>query len=254
MLLPFRKLSLVAKTPKDTMTINLSKMVLAAAMAIAMSGCATDRSVGMAPGIAVADLAQLPPPSSSQAYTIGAQETIEIAVADSELLSGKFYTDANGYISYPLVGDLFVAGKTPGQAARMIADRLRGEYVLNPQVRVRPGEASTPTISIGGQVNAPGTFPAATSQSLLRAINNAGGLSEYAKHDDVLLMREVDGQRYIGVYNIGGIQRGNYADPAVYPNDVVMVGDSPNRRRLDTILKFFPLLTSSLLLLDRTAN
>ena len=193
-------------------------------------------------------------PKSAVGYTVSPQETIEVIVTESELLSGTFLADDAGYISYPLVGDLYVAEKTPRQIAKMIADRLRGEYVLDPQVRVRPTSALTPSISIGGQVKSPGTYPSTSSQTLLRAVNNAGGLADYAKKDDVLIMRTVEGQRYIGVYTIQAIQRGNYADPAIFPGDIVTVGDSVARRNVETILGFIPLLSTSVLIVNRVTN
>lgn len=236
------------------MTRFTSKLIAAFALATVLTGCAKDRSFGMAPDIEVAQLTELPAPAGVAAYTVGSQERIEITVLDAERLSGTYLTDAEGYIAFPLVGDLYVGGKTPNQVAQMIADRLRGEFIVNPQVRVRPAELPVPSVSIGGEVEQPGTYPAATSQSLIRAINNAGGLSEYAKSDDVLIMRVVEGQRYIGVYNLEGIQRGNYADPLIYPGDIVTVGDSASRRTLETILQFIPLLSTSAILIDRTFN
>lgn len=224
------------------------------ALALALAGCAKDRSVGLATSIEVASLSELPAPAKAQVYTVGAQEQLEINVADAERLSGTYLTDPEGYIAFPLVGDLFVSGKTPNQVARMIADRLRGEYIVNPQVRVRPTSMSVPSVSIGGEVSQPGTYPAATSQTLLRAVNNAGGLDEYAKKDDVLILRTVAEQRYIGVYNLEAIERGNYEDPAIFPGDIVIVGDSPGRRNLENILQFVPLLSTSAILIDRTFN
>ena len=100
-------------------------------------------------------------------------------------------------------------------------------------------------------MNKPGEFPVFGKQSLIRVVNQAGGMAEYAREDDVLIIRTVEGQRYIGAYNLGAIQRGNYADPVVYPNDIVIVGDSPNRRRLDGILQYAPLLSGSAILIDR---
>lgn len=237
------------------MTGLTKTVLLSVVMAISLAGCASkERAVGLAPTIEVASLSQLPAPSGLGVYTVGRQEQLEITVLDSAILSGTFVTDAEGYIAYPLVGDLFVAGKTPNQAAQMIADRLRGEYIINPQVRVRPTNIVAPSISIGGQVTTPGTYPSATSQTLIRAVNNAGGLAEYAKVDDVLIMRTVDGKRYIGVYNIEAIQRGNYEDPVIYPDDIVTVGDSAGRRNLENILQFIPLLSTSVILIDRAFN
>jgi len=82
-------------------------------------------------------------------------------------------------------------------------------------------------------------------------VNNAGGLSDYAKSEEVLVSRTVQGQKYIGVYNLTAIERGNYPDPAIYPNDVITVGDSPSKRLLQSVLAFVPLLTTTAILVDR---
>lgn len=222
-----------------------------ATLSLALSGCATDRLYGEAAEIEIAEFDTLPPPGTENLYVIGAQEALEIEVVGAERLSGTYLTDGQGRISFPLVGLLNLDGLAPNEAAELIADILRGNYLLDPQVRVIPDEIPPPTVSVGGQVEKPGEYPVLGRQSLMRVVNQAGGLAEYAKLDDVLVLRTVNGQRYIGVYNIQAIQRGNYVDPTVYPNDIIIVGDSPNRRRLDGILQFAPLLSTSAILIDR---
>ena len=224
------------------------------ALAVSLSGCATDRTFGTAPGIEIAELDELPPPGVENLYVIGPQEALDIEVVGAERLSGTYLTDGQGRISFPLVGLLDLRGLAPNLAAELIADKLRGGYLLNPQVRVIPKEIPLPTVSVGGQVNKPGEYTVLGRQSLLRVVNQAGGLAEYAKLDDVLILRTVGGQRYIGAYNIHAIQRGNYEDPTVYANDIVVVGDSPSRRRLDAILRFAPLLSTSAIVIDRIGN
>ena len=223
--------------------------------ALAMiSGCATDRTVGLADGIEVTQLEALPEPSNEILYTIGPQETLEIEVVGAEPLSGTFLTNEEGNIGFPLLGVIPLGGKSPSQASRLIAEGLRGQYILDPQVRVIPSEFPPPSISVGGQVKVPGSYPATGRPTLLRVINQAQGLADYAKLDDVLVMRRVEGQDFIGVYNLGAIQRGNYDDPLLYPNDIVMVGDSPGARRLDNLLSFVPLLSSAVILIDRVGQ
>ncbi|MCF8881604.1 polysaccharide export protein [Erythrobacter sp. SN021] len=221
------------------------------ALVLVLSGCATDRSYGGAPDIEIAELEELPAPGVENLYVIGPQQRLEVDVVGAERLSGTYLTDGQGRITFPLVGILDLNGLAPSDAAEMIARVLEGRYLLNPQVRVIPSELPLPTVSVGGQVNKPGEYPVLGRQTLLRVVNQAGGLAEYAKLDDVLVLRTVDGQRYIGAYNIQAIQRGNYGDPAVYSNDIVIVGDSPSRRRLDSILRFAPLLSTSAILIDR---
>lgn len=234
---------------------NFYKMLLASAVcALTLTGCATDRVVGQATGVTVSTLSELPAPAQSQQYLVAPNDSLEITVSQVEMLTGTFLADSRGYISFPLIGDVYVEGKAPNQIAALIADRLRGNYIVDPQVRVRPMGTIQRSVSVGGEVAKPGTYPIATAHTLVRAINEAGGLDSYAKVDDVLLMRRVGEQSYIGVYNIEAIQRGNYPDPNVFHGDIITVGDSPGRRRLETILQFFPLISTSLLLLDRSVN
>ncbi|MEP3052154.1 MAG: polysaccharide biosynthesis/export family protein [Erythrobacter sp.] len=235
------------------MTRNLA-LACALGLAMALSACATDRTFGAAQTIEVTELSELPEPRGDFGYKIGPQETLGIEVLGAELMSGTFLTDERGQIEYPLLGLIDFSGRSPSEAARLIADGLRGRYVLNPQVRIIPADFPEPTISVGGQVSRPGPYPAAGRQTLLRAVNAAGGLNEFAKLDDVLVMRTVDSQNYIGLYNLAAIQRGNYSDPVLYPNDIVMVGDSPARRRLETLLQLVPIATAASIVLDRTTR
>jgi polysaccharide export outer membrane protein len=230
------------------------KHLLVVIMAGSLAACATDRTFGTAAELEITELETLPAPLGEIYHTISQQETLEIYIANAETLSGPYLTDDRGRITFPHIGELDLNGRTPNQAARMIEDGLRGDFMIDPQVRVIPSELPPPSISVGGEVEQPGSYPATGNSTLLRIVNLAGGLTEYAKLNDVLIMRVVDGQNYIGVYNIGAIQRGNYGDPALYPNDIVMVGDSPGRRRIDNILQFAPLLTSSAVIIDRATR
>lgn len=232
---------------------SLRRIAILTLAAGALASCATDRSVGLDPGVEVTTLAELPAPQGVRAYLIGPQETLQIEVVGAPSLSGTFLTDVDSRLDFPLTGTLDIAGKSPAEAGRIIADALRGTYVRDPQVRVLPKEFPVPSISVGGQVRRPGNYPAAGQPTLLRLVNQAEGMTEYAKLDDVLIMRQVGGRRYIGVYNIAAIQRGNYPDPQLYPGDIVMVGDSPERRRLETLLQVVPsLITTAVILVTQT--
>ncbi|MEE4208226.1 MAG: polysaccharide biosynthesis/export family protein [Parvularcula sp.] len=230
------------------------KFVLPLFLAVALSACATDRAFGEADSIEVTDLDTLPEPRGEIFYSIGPQETLEVVVVGSEDLSGKYLTDVDGNVLFPYLGMVETGSKSPQEAARLIANGLKGRIILDPQVRVIPEDFPEPSISIGGQVKRPGSYPALGRPTLLRLVNQAEGLAEYAKRDDVLILRSVEGQRYIGLYSLAAIERGNYPDPRLYPNDIVMVGDSPGDRRLDNILQFAPLVTSAVILLDRVGR
>lgn len=227
------------------------KALIVGAGSVLVASCAADRSFGEAPTIEVTQLDTLPEPKAEITYSIGPQEKLEVVVVGADELGGVFLTDQDGNIAYPYLGIVPVGGKSPKEASVLIADGLRGEYVLDPQVRVLPEEIPESVISVGGEITRPGAYPAIGKPTLLTVINQAEGLDQFAQEDDVLVMRTVDKQRYIGLYNLEAIQRGNYADPRLYPGDIVMVGDSPAKRRIATLLGLTPAFTSLIVLLDR---
>jgi polysaccharide export outer membrane protein len=107
------------------------------------------------------------------------------------------------------------------------------------------------SVTVDGQVNRAGSYPVVGRVTLMRAVALAGGTNEFAKLQDVVVFRDVGNQKYVGIYNLEGIRRGNYPDPEIFPNDVVVVGDSPARRRFKDVLAVVPALLSPVILLAR---
>ncbi|MCB2067841.1 MAG: polysaccharide export protein [Erythrobacter sp.] len=230
---------------------NILRGGMVALVSLALGACASvDRSYGSADGISVTGLTDLPAPASTLPR-FSPMGVVEVTVAQDETLTGTYVIDENGMLDFPLVGQIAALGLSPTQLAAVISSRLAGQFVIDPVVTVNPLNVTPPTVSIGGQVETPGTYPIANATTLMRAINSAGGFSDYARADDVLVFREVGGQRYIGLYNMAAIARGNYPDPALFEGDIVMVGDNPGERRLERILQILPAVTSSIVLLDR---
>ena len=234
--------------------VFIRNLLLALAGAVLLAGCAANRATGAASDVELTDLESLPAPAGGYVTRIHPGDQLEISVVNSEPLSGVYIVDDNGELYFPLIGAVDVEGASPTEVGQRIAQRLRGQYLRSPDVRVVPTELSQPTVSVGGEVKKPGAYPARLSRTLARTINNAGGLSEYAKSEDVLILRTVNGQNYIGVYNIEAIQRGNYPDPQIYADDIITVGDSPARRRLSQILQFMPLLSTTAIFIDRVGR
>jgi polysaccharide export outer membrane protein len=93
----------------------------------------------------------------------------------------------------------------------------------------------------------PGLYPVTNQMTLLRVVASAKGLAEFAKQDDVVILRKVGDRRMAGLYNIDAIRRGTYEDPAVYANDVIVVGDSPQRRLFRDLVALSPLIAAPLI-------
>lgn len=102
--------------------------------------------------------------------------------------------DTEGYIDFPVLGRLYVAGMTKSEIASYIKKRLMDENLINdPVVTV---EFMNLYYSILGEVNNPGKYMITKDQiTLLEAISMAGDLTIYGKRDAVVVVREEDGQR-----------------------------------------------------------
>jgi polysaccharide export outer membrane protein len=83
--------------------------------------------------------------------------------------------------------------------------------------------------------------------TLMRVIASAKGLSEFARQDDVVILRTVGNQKMAGLYNVADIRRGAYDDPAIFANDVIVVGDSPQRRLFRDFVSLSPILAAPLI-------
>jgi polysaccharide export outer membrane protein len=222
---------------------------------LALSACAgKPRPLGGSPDIAVVAGDAMPPPTrtdivaDNRPYLIGPFDKLTIDVFGiEEMKLLKVQTDASGRISFPLIGSIQAAGQTPAEVGTMIADRLRGRYIRNPQVTVNLDETVSQVVSVGGEVREPGLYPVIGRMTLMRAVSTAKGTAEFAKLSDVVVFRTVDGRKMAALYDLKAIQRGAYSDPEIFANDVIVVGDSPGRRLFRDILQATPLLTAPII-------
>lgn len=180
---------------------------------------------------------------------IGPLDTIQVDVFNVPDLSREMQVDASGRIAMPLAGTIDARGKTAEELARAIETALRARYVRQPEVTVNIKSSVSQVVTIDGQVVEPGLYPVTNQMTLMRVIASAKGFSEYARVDDVVILRTVNGQKMAGLYNVEAIRRGAYDDPAVYANDVVIVGDSPQRRLFRDFVSLSPLLAAPLIAL-----
>ncbi len=219
------------------------------------AGAVASGSAGVVP---VAANGTLPPPERSdllaetRPYYIGPFDRLVIDVVGIEELSKKeVQTDAGGRISFPLAGIIEAAGKTPAEVEQIIEQRLRAAYVRDPQVTINLKEIVSQVVTVDGQVKQPGLYPVVGRMTLMRAVATAKGLDEFARLEDVVVFRTVNGQKMAGLYNLKAIRRGSYDDPEIYANDVVVVGESQARRLFKDGLQLLPAIVTPLILLLR---
>lgn len=178
---------------------------------------------------------------------IGPLDTIQVTVFNIPDLDREMQVDASGRIAMPLAGTIDARGRTAEELARAIEVALRARYVRNPEVTINIKSSVSQVVTVDGQVVEPGLYPVTNQMTLMRVVASAKGLSEFARQEDVVILRTVDGQKMAGLYNIAEIRRGSYDDPLVYANDVVIVGDSPQRRLFRDFVSLSPIIAAPLI-------
>lgn len=222
---------------------------------VALAGCSRSVELGGSPSISVVPAVEMPQPSSApgaanRTFVLGPYDKLVVDVYGiEEMAAREMQVSSAGTIQFPLVGSISVIGKGTDDVATEIAARLREQYVRDPRVTVNMVENNSQLVTLDGSVAKPGLYPVIGGMTLVQAVASAGGTAEFAKLEEVVLFRSVNGQRYAGLYDLGAIRRGAYEDPRIYPNDVIVVGDSPSRRLFRDVVQAAPLITTPLLFL-----
>lgn len=216
-----------------------------------LTGCLSSRGpMGGAPGLQLLSNSSMPAPgqadlqASSRPYRVGPFDKLTIDVFGSpELSNREVQVDASGRITFPLIGTIETAGKTPGEIGFEMEGLFRGRFIRNPQVSVNLKEIVSQTVTIGGEVKKPGVYPIVGKMTLMTAIASSEGWTDISNKGNVMVFRTVGKTDYAAVYNVKAIERGNYADPEIFANDVIMVGESQGRKIWKDFLNTTPLLS-----------
>lgn len=186
----------------------------------------------------------LPAPDTTTAavdftnYSIGPRDVVAVEVFGAPDLKREVEIDAAGNLAMPLIGSVSAGGRTPQQVSAMIADRLRGKFIRDPQVTVNVVKANPKMVTIDGAVREPGAYPIVGRMSLQQAIASAKGAGDLANLDQVVVFRTVNNQKMAALFSLKAIRTGRTPDPQIYPNDIVVVGESATRRFLRDLSQF----------------
>ncbi len=141
-----------------------------------------------------------PAPARSGDYEVGPGDVLEIAVFGNDDLSRVPTVQTNGSISFPLLGEVQLAGLTIAEVQRKITNLLAKDYLVNPQVEVKVREYQSQYVSVVGEVNSPGRKPIRGRMRLVDALLESGGFKASASTE--VLINRSDGDFGDGVRSI----------------------------------------------------
>ncbi|MBI4395378.1 MAG: polysaccharide export protein [Candidatus Omnitrophica bacterium] len=157
-------------------------------------------------------------------YHIGGNDVLEITVYGEEDLSREVQVTGSGYISYPLLGRIKVAGMSAADLEDYIRQELARKYIRDPQVGVFVKEFSN--VYVLGQVKEPGPYPYKGGMTVVQAITSAGGFSKIANQRKVRVVRKHGDEQEMFYVNVHNVTNGNAEDIMLQPGDTVVVPES----------------------------
>ena len=150
--------------------------------------------------------------------------------AISAQASAKMQTyiiDNNGYIEFPVIGNIKISGLTRSEATSLLKIKIL-EYVKNPIENIRLANF---TITVLGEVNNPGTFAIEDEKvTLTEALGLAGDLTIYGKRHNMLLIRELNGIKKFSIIDLTKVKTLTSTTFNLMQNDVLYV--EPNKARV----------------------
>ena len=137
--------------------------------------------------------AQAKTEAPSQDYLIGPEDALEILVWKNADLSRVVSVRPDGKFSLPLIGDVQAVGLTTAQLAEQIIEKLLVYYKERPQVSITVQQVNSYAFYILGEVRQPGRHIMKGGATLLQGITLAGGFTDFASTNKILLVRREKG-------------------------------------------------------------
>jgi polysaccharide biosynthesis/export protein len=153
---------------------------------------------------------------------LGVGDLIEISVFEVPDLATKTRISGSGDIYLPLIDYVHVADLTTDEAQELIQKRLEdGGFVRDPHVSIFVDESASQTITLAGEINHPGTYPAIGERRLFDLISAAGGLTDKAGRN-VTIEHRGDPQR-VDLQLSANLAEDTKNNVDVYPGDTIIV-------------------------------
>lgn len=169
-------------------------------------------------------------PDRSRDYVVGAGDVLRINVYQNADLSLETRVNESGVISYPLLGQVVVGGRSVGEVEHAIADGLKkGNFIKQPQVSVLVTQVRGNQASVLGAAGRPGRYPIEVKgMRLSELLALAGGVA--AGGSEIVTLSGIrEGKPFRQKVDVSQLFGGNSAaeDPIVLNGDTLYVDKLP---------------------------
>jgi len=158
-------------------------------------------------------------------YKIGAGDVLDVSVwKEPEASIRGAVVRPDGKISVPMIKEVEVAGLTPTDVEKMLTERFV-KVIQEPDVTVIVTGTNSQRIYAVGAVKKEGPIPFTYQMSVMQAISEAGGLTEYAKRGKIYVLRNENGKQRKLPFDYDGLLKGEHIELniSLLPGDTLVV-------------------------------
>lgn len=157
-------------------------------------------------------------------YVIGADDVLSIVVWREKDLSTDVVVRPDGRITLPLANDIVAQGLTPEMLRARITEAV-GKFIEEPSVTVVVKQINSRKVFITGMIGKGGAYPLTGSTTVLQLISMAGGLQDFAKAKEIVIMRTENGRQRALKFNYEAVRKGKNVQQnfELQPGDTVIV-------------------------------
>jgi polysaccharide biosynthesis/export protein len=161
-------------------------------------------------------------PIDANRYVIGPEDSLQITVWKEPTLSGTIPVRPDGMISLVLAGDIPAAGMTPTALSTDISQRLK-KYIQDPVVTVVVLGVNSQRVFLVGEVGKVGPIVMTPGMTPLQAIVTGGGLTPFANHKRIYILRTTAGKQQKIPFNYKQALKGENSGVSLLPGDTIVV-------------------------------
>jgi polysaccharide export outer membrane protein len=140
-------------------------------------------------------------------YFLNAGDLLNISVWNEEALIKDVIVLPDGMISFPLAGQLLAKGNTVAQLQTALKEKL-ADYITEPVVTVTVTNVNGNNVHVMGKVLQPGSIVMTKKMDVMQALSLAGGLSPYAKEDEIIILRRENEKQQVINFDYSALKKG----------------------------------------------
>jgi len=147
-------------------------------------------------------------------YELKSGDKIKISVYGEDDLTLETIISNDNIIRYPFLGNINILGMTVGELEKTISNKLKPDYLINPNVFISVLEYRP--FFIRGEVKSPGSYAFTPGLTVQKAVSIAGGFTNHAAKEKIFIVHENNLEKKL---------KANHSEK-IAPGDVITVEES----------------------------